>query len=107
MLRVALLVLLGFSELAHAEPEPTSMDAKPDVVWTTKAVQSLRYLDAQTVGPLFEAEERLQVLAVVDENYRVQLGNQIGWIPAASVTSVKPEVNVDIEALKNLKILDR
>ncbi len=103
MFRFALLALMGFSEFAHAAPEPASVEAKPDVVWTTKAIQSMRFLDAQTVGPMFEAEERLQVLAVVDTSYRVQLGDQIGWVPADVVTTDKPEVNIDLEALKNLK----
>ena len=103
MFRIALLALMGFAEYAHAEPEPASVDAKPDVVWTTKATESTRFLDAETVGPMFEAEERLQVLAVVGTNYRVQLGDQIGWVPAEAVTTDQPEVNIDLEALKNLR----
>ena len=97
MLKFLVFMVFGWTNVAQAD------ESKPDVVWSISAVQSIRFVDAQVVGPMFEAEERLKVLAAVDDHYRVQLGDQMGWIPIGSVTTDKPESSIDLEALKALK----
>ena len=99
MRRLWVLSLLIFGHVAWAS----------DVVYPTAEVTSVRFPDADTVGPTFAKDARLEVLVQDGERLRVRDGDNYGWIDAAAVTSEAPPTsdgaqNLDIsEMIKQLK----
>lgn len=67
-------------------------------VWAKAETKSLRFPDAQTAGPTFQKDTRLQVLVREGDRLRVHAGDSYGWIAAADVTDVAPPTPAFSEA---------
>ncbi len=75
-----------------------------DVVYATAEVASVRFPDADTAGPTFAKDARLEVLVEDGDRLRVREGDKYGWIDATLVTTEAPAAadggqNVDIAKL--------
>lgn len=59
--------------------------------WLVAETPSVRFADTATAGPLFAANDKVEVLARDGDRARVVEGDRYGWVPAASLTAVAPE----------------
>jgi hypothetical protein len=62
-----------------------------ETVYATAEVASQRFLDADTAGPTFAKDARLEVLVREGDRVRVREGDSYGWVLASTVTSEAPE----------------
>jgi hypothetical protein len=84
-MRLILLAMAGFSVAALAE-EPA------ELVWTVKEIESLRYFDADFVGPTFQKGDELEVVIRHEGLVRVYADGRFGWLPEDAVTLERPAV---------------
>ena len=86
------LILLGLAPTAFAQ----------DKVWAAAETPSVRFADAETAGPTFNADDELVVLVRDGDRLRVARGTRMGWIPAPPVTDVAPVKDVVVPGLESL-----
>lgn len=84
-MRAMLLALIGLSTTALAE-EPA------EVVWTVREIESLRYFDADFVGPTFEKGDEVEVVIRHEGLIRVFADGRFGWLPGDAVTTERPAI---------------
>lgn len=80
-MRVGWLALsLGFAAPAFAQ----------DAQWVVADTPSVRFADADTAGPAFKKDEKVEILAHDGARVRVRDGDSYGWIAATALTSTQP-----------------
>lgn len=91
---VLLVILLSGSAFAQeaetVEAETEAAAVLPERVWAIEAVESMRFPDADVVGPRFEEDAELEVLTAEGERYRVRLGDKYGWVAITAVSTEEP-----------------
>ncbi len=71
--------------------------------WTVAETPSLRFPDAQTPGPTFEAGLLVVVLVTEGSRARIQKGDLVGWVPVSALTD-QPPAPAPLPALELPKI---